>query len=95
MIIQVNTDKNISGNKKIENYLNSLIKEALSRFTEYITRIEVYLSDQNGQKKGAKDKHCVLEARLKNRQRIGVISHGNTVEQAVSDALDKLMSSLE
>ena len=95
MIIQLNTDKNILGNEKLENYLNSLIREGLSRFSEHITRIEIHLSDENGYKKGEDDKRCMLEALLENRQPIAVTSEGNTIEQVVSDALDKLKSSMD
>ena len=95
MTIQLNTDKNISGNEKLESYLNSLIEEELSRFSDHITRIEVHLADENSHKKGENDKRCMLEARLENRQPIAVTSHANTVEQAVSDAIDKLKTSIK
>ncbi len=95
MKIQLNTDKNISGNEKLESYLNSLIKEELSLFSDHITRIEVHLADENSHKKGENDKRCMLEARLENRQPIAVTSHANTVEQAVNGALDKLKTSIE
>jgi len=92
--IQLNTDKNITGDERLQSYLSSLIENELSRFSDHITRIEVHLSDENGQKRGANDKRCMLEARLKNRQPIAVTSHANTVEKAVNDALDKLRASI-
>lgn len=95
MIIQLNTDKNVIGKVKLENYVNLKIGEGLSRYSKHITRIEVHLSDENGYKKGELDKRCMLEARLENRQPIAVTCHGNTIEQVVSDALDKLKSSIE
>ena len=95
MIIQLNTDKNISGNEKLESYLSSIIKEELSRFSDDITRIEVHLADENSYKKSENDKRCMLEARLKNKQPIAVTSYANTIEKSVNDALDKLKSSIE
>lgn len=95
MIIQLNTDKNISGNERLEDYLNSTINKRLSRFNDYITRIEVHLSDENASKKGENDKRCMLEARLKNMQPIAVTSRANTVEKAISDASDKLKASIK
>ncbi len=95
MTIQLNTDKNISGNARLENYINELITEELSRFGEHLTRIEVHLSDENAAKDGENDKRCMLEARLKNKQPIAVTSHGNTVEQSLNEALDKLTASLD
>lgn len=95
MLIQLNTDKNIAGNERLESYLNSIIKAELSNFSDNITRIEVHLSDENSQKKGENDKRCMLEARVENRHPISVTSHANTVEIAVNEALEKLISSLE
>ena len=95
MTILLNTDKNISGNERLENYVHSIINEKLSRFEDYITRIEVHLSDENGSKEGANDKRCMLETRLKNKQPIAVTSHANTTEKALNDALDKLKTSIE
>lgn len=95
MKIQLNTDKTISGNEKLENYLNTLINGELHRFADHITRIEIHLSDENGHKGGENDKRCLLEARLGNMQPIAVTSHKNTVEQAVRDALDKLKTSID
>jgi ribosome-associated translation inhibitor RaiA len=95
MIIQINTDKNIAGDERLESYLNTIIKDELSHFSDNITRIEVHLADGNSQKKGEDDKRCLIEARLENRQPIAVTSHANTVEAAVNDALEKLKASLE
>ncbi|HRK55408.1 MAG TPA: HPF/RaiA family ribosome-associated protein [Cyclobacteriaceae bacterium] len=95
MKIQLNTDKNITGDERLQSYLSSLIENELSRFSDHITRIEVYLADENGQKKGANDKRCTLEVRLEGRQPLAVTSHANSVEKAVNDALDKLRASIE
>ncbi len=95
MIIQLNTDKNIAGDERLESYLNAIIIDELSNFSDNITRIEVHLSDENSQKKGEGDKRCMIEARLENRQPIAVTSNANTVEAAVNDALEKLKASLE
>mgnify|MGYP000722391275 CR=1 FL=1 len=94
MIIKLNTDKNISGNEKLEKYLDSLISDGLKRFAEDITRVEVHLADENGDKKGENDKRCTLEARLANKQPMAVTSYGSTIEKAVSSGIDKLTSML-
>ncbi|MFT4754498.1 MAG: ribosome-associated translation inhibitor RaiA [Salibacteraceae bacterium] len=95
MTIQFNTDKNISGNEKLETYINSTIADGLDRFSDHITRIEVHLSDENGRKSGEDDQRCMLEARLENRQPIAVTSHANTEEKAVNKALGKLKTLME
>lgn len=95
MIIQLNTDKNISGNEKLENYVKSTVEETLSRFGEHITRIEVHLSDENADKKGENDKRCLIEARLANREPMVVTSYEDNIDQAISSALDTLKSLID
>ncbi len=95
MIIQFNTDKNIEGDEKLEAFVNTSITDELSRFKDHITRIEVHLSDENGDKSGRKDKRCMLEARLENRQPIAVTCLSDTIEQALFEALEKLKASLK
>lgn len=94
MIIQLNTDKNISGNEKREGYLNQLINEELARFSDQITRIEIHLSDENAGKTGANDKRCKMEARLSGKQPITVSSDADSVNDAVNVALGKLKTAI-
>lgn len=95
MIIQFNTDHNISGTEAVRTPLIALISAALSRFSAQITRLEVHLTDQDGNKDGLNDKRCMIEARLKGMQPIVVTNNGNTHEQAVGGAVDNLKTSLE
>jgi ribosome-associated translation inhibitor RaiA len=94
MTIQINTDKNITSNARLEKYIQETISDELSRFSDYITRIEVHLADENGKKEGGNDKRCMIEARLKNKQPIAVTSHASAVEKAVNEALSKLKSAI-
>jgi hypothetical protein len=95
MTIQFNTDKTISGNEKDQHYFTSMIEEGLKNFESHITRIEVHLSDENGIKEGLNDMRCLLETRIEGRQPIAVSCQADTVELAVSGAIDKLTASLE
>lgn len=95
MTIQLNTDKTISGNEKDQHYFTSMIEEGLKSFESHITRIEVHLSDENGMKEGFNDMRCLLETRIEGRQPIAVSCQADTVELAVSGAIDKLTASLE
>ena len=95
MTIQFNTDKNIEGSAKLEAYVNTLITDKLARFSENITRVELHLSDENGDKKGPEDIRCTIEARMANLQPIAVSSNESTIEKAINDSLAKLLSSLE
>jgi ribosome-associated translation inhibitor RaiA len=95
MKIQFNTDKSITGNEKDQLYFNSLIADGLENLDSHISRIEVHLSDENGKKEGLNSKRCLLETRLEGRQPIAVSCQEDTVELAISSAIDKLKASLE
>jgi ribosome-associated translation inhibitor RaiA len=94
MTIQFNTDSNVKVSEKQRDPLISLISEELSRFSNQITRVEVHLTDENGDKKGLNDKRCMIEARLSGMNPVAVTNHANTYEQAVEGAVVKLKTSL-
>ncbi|KAF0200533.1 MAG: ribosome-associated [Bacteroidetes bacterium] len=95
MIVQFNTDKNVAGSEELKASSTSLISEELSRFSQQITRVEVHLSDEDGNKDTGNDKRCMIEARLAGMNPIAVTNQANNHEQALSGAIDKLKSSLE
>jgi hypothetical protein len=95
MKIQFNTDKNINGEERNEDFFTSQIAEELSRYQSHITLIELHLSDENGKKEGLDDILCLLEARLEGRKPIAVSHQSDTIELALSGALDKLKAALE
>jgi len=95
MTIQFNTDNTVEVREEFRAPLINLISEELDRFSHQITRVEVHLSDENGDKQGLNDKRCVIEARLSGMKPIAVTNHANTHEQAVGGAVDKLKTSLE
>ncbi len=94
MKIQINTDSNISGNESRNAPLIALLSEGLSRFSDQITRLEVHLSDEDGNKEGVNDIRCMLEARLEGRPPVAVTNQANTRELAVKGAMDKLKNTL-
>ena len=95
MTIQINTDKTISGEKRSIDFFTSQIAEALQRFESHITRIEVHLKDENGKKDGFNDVSCLIEARLEGRQPIAITNQANTIDLAVSGAIDKIKTAME
>ena len=96
MKIQINTDKNIPGHEAHADSVETILEQALARFSEHITRIEVHLSDENSAaKSGMVDKRCLLEVRLAGRQPASVSEQAQTVDQAVRGAAQKMVSSLE
>ncbi|MCM4154237.1 hypothetical protein DHD05_21830 [Arenibacter sp. N53] len=95
MIIKINTDKTLTGEQRSADFFTSQIDEALERFESHISRIEVHLKDENGKKDGFKDISCLLEARLEGRQPIAVTNKADTIDLAVTGAIDKIKSALE
>lgn len=71
-----------------------VISESLSRFSDKLTRVEAYFKDVNGPKQGI-DQQCTLEARLEMRKEPLVVgATGATVEQALDEATDKMVTLL-
>jgi ribosomal subunit interface protein len=96
MLIQINTDDNITNTDALTGHVESVVKDALDRFADQITRVEVHLSDENSDKKsGSADMRCLLEARLAGLQPISVSAEAATVAQAVDGATRKLKRSLD
>jgi ribosomal subunit interface protein len=95
MQIQINTDANIEGTEQLAAHVKGVVESTLSRFSDRITRIEVHMSDQNGNKSGQYDKRCLLEARLEGRQPTVVTHEAASLDEAVDGAADKLKRSLE
>ncbi|MCI9845220.1 HPF/RaiA family ribosome-associated protein [Flavobacterium pectinovorum] len=94
MKIQINTDKNIDGHARLENYFSEELEKGLARFEDKITRIEVHFGDENGDKFSLNDKKCVLEVRIANLQPLTVTEHADTLEKAFNGALAKAKKSL-
>lgn len=91
MQILLHTDPNTDGSQAMSEHLASVVKHALERFGERITRVEAHLSDANGAaKSSADDIHCMLEARLVGFDAIIVRDQAGNAHQAIDGALRKL-----
>jgi len=95
MKIQFNTDKNIHGSEALEARVSERINHTLGHFDEFITRIEVHLSDQNAHKSGADDIQCKIEVRLEGTQPITVTAKHDDKAKAVDLAAQKMKAALD
>ena len=96
MLIQVNTDRNIEGDHALAQQVEAVVRGALDRFKEHITRVEIHFSDENSAKKvGADAIRCLAEARLAGLQPIPASHQAATLEQALDGAVEKLRRSLD
>ncbi len=95
MQIQINTTNDVEGRAALLSHAEDQVRQRLSRFESRLTRVEVHLGDENGARNTAGDKRCVLEARPTGLAPVTVTDHGNTLEEAMSGALKKMVNSLE
>lgn len=95
MQIQVNTDNNIEGGEELSDRVSAEVHKHLDRYSRHITRIEVHLTDEDGDKSGGSDKHCLIEARLEGLQPEVASEKATTIEGAYSGAAKKLQHVLE
>lgn len=93
MQIQINAP-NVEVPAAFAEFIEHRISEVLSPFTQQLTRVEVHLQDQNGQKSGP-DKRCMLEARPRNLDPIAVEVIATEQGDAVRQAVEKLKHALE
>jgi len=95
MLIQINTDKNIEGTTELITHFTSLLQDHLQRFDEYLTRVEVFLSDENASREAGNDKKCILEVRPKGQDPIVVTAVTDNLYLSVKTAAEKMFLTLE
>jgi hypothetical protein len=92
MLVLVNTDHNIEGRAGLTTRITSVVEAVLSHRASHITRVEVHVSDENGDtKRSDTQMRCTMEARLEGRTPLAVTTHDATVDQAVEGAARKLV----
>jgi hypothetical protein len=95
MKINVRIDSQIKGTEGLDEHISDIVEHALSRFNDRISSVEVHLKDQNGQKGGADDKDCMMEAHVNGQHPTAVSHQESTFEQAIKGAAAKLKRSVE
>lgn len=96
MLIQVRTDRNVEGRDELNAKVEANIRDALDRYADRITRVQVHLGDENSNKKlSDDDKRCTIEVRLAGLDPIAVSDRAPVIEQALEGAIDKLIRAAE
>lgn len=94
--MQVHVNSNhIEGSARLQEWVSASIADRLDRFEEFLSRVEVHISDENGGKSGADDKRCQIEARPKGHQPLSVTHKAESLEQAIEGAAEKMRHALE
>ncbi|WP_029524329.1 HPF/RaiA family ribosome-associated protein [Polaromonas glacialis] len=95
MQIQINSNNSIETGEPFERWATAELNASFSRYKDDITRIEVHMSDENGEKVSPDHTRCMMEARLANREPVAVNHHGANQDEAFRGASDKLKRVLE
>jgi ribosome-associated translation inhibitor RaiA len=96
MIVQVHTSSDVEGGERLSTEVEGVVANAVGRFADRISRVQVHLGDQNSSaKSGGNDKRCMIEARLDGAAPIAVTELAATIEQALNGAADKLERSID
>jgi len=78
----------------LDNHVREQVGHELKRFSERLTRVEAYLSDENAGKGGPNDRRCVLEARPRGMEPIVVRDAGDDIFLVVRNTARKLERAL-
>lgn len=95
MHVQVNTSNGIENKDTLDRWASDYLNEALARFGQDITRVEVQIRDTNAARKGADDVRCMLEARISGRDPVAATHHAPSQDEAFRGATQKLLHLLD
>lgn len=95
MDIIINSDNNVETSIEFKNYFKGELEQKLKRFDNYITRYEVFFSDESSNKDTQNDHKCVIEARVKGKNPERVSANGDNPQSAFGAAIDKIKSVLD
>lgn len=95
MQVQVNCGDGLEAKESLERWATEYLGEQLSRFREDLSRVEVQLTDEAKGKHSGQDMRCMLEGRLNSHQPVAVNHHGETMDEAMRGAAQKLVKALD
>jgi ribosome-associated translation inhibitor RaiA len=94
MEINVNTDNTIDRHQGLDERVRDVVESSISRF-EQVRRVDVHLSNQNGQKHEDGDNYCMMEARVAGYESIVVHAHAADLHLSINGAANKLKRALD
>jgi hypothetical protein len=94
MEITVNADAHLARDPQLLAVARERVLARLQRYARRLGRVEVFLRDENGDKRGEDDKRCVVEARVLGRRPTVVTHRAETADAAMQGALLKMAAAL-
>jgi ribosome-associated translation inhibitor RaiA len=95
MEINVNTDNTIDRHQGLDERVREAVESSIGRFEEQVRRVDVHLSNQNGQKHADGDNYCMMEARVSGYEPVVVHAHAENLHLSISGAAGKLKRALD
>ena len=90
MLVQVHTDNHIAGRQDVLEQVEAAVRAALDGFEDQLTRLDVYLADENGPKTAGDDIKCVIETHPAGGKRLAVTQHAGDLLAAVDAACETM-----
>lgn len=95
MQVILHNDDTIHGYDSALRLAQEALERALKGRADRLSRVEVWVADENAHKGGPDDKRCAMEAHPRGRKPVGVRHHAADVGAAIRGAADKLARVLE
>jgi ribosome-associated translation inhibitor RaiA len=95
MEININTDNTIDRHQGLDQRVREAVESNIGRFGDHIRRVDVHLSNQNGQKHEDGDNYCMMEARVSGYEPVVVHAHAADLHLSISGAATKLKRALD
>jgi ribosome-associated translation inhibitor RaiA len=95
MEININTDNTIDRHQGLDERVREAVESSIGRFGEQVRRVDVHLSNQNGQKHADGDNYCMMEARVSGYEPVVVHAHAENLHLSISGASGKLKRALD
>jgi len=95
MEININTDNTIDRHQGLDERVRESVESSIGRFGEQVRRVDVHLSNQNGQKHEDGDNYCMMEARVSGYAPVVVHAHAENLHLSITNATGKLKRALD
>ena len=95
MEININTDNTIDRHQGLDERVREAVESSIGRFGEQVRRVDVHLSNQNGQKHADGDNYCMMEARVSGYEPVVVHAHADNLHLSITGASGKLKRALD
>lgn len=94
MDIHVSTDNTINGDARVIEVAKDAVTHDLGHMSDWLTRVEVHLKDQNADKKGPVHIRCMMEARPRGLAPLSAHAEAPDIPTALKGAASTLRGRL-